>query len=354
GRTEIEQNIVELNRTRNSKTALILNVINLHDDLTTLRDLISTTENPDRISELQRQLEEKQEELNSKTADIERLIANPKIILTITELQDEIGALQKKAGNNTTGGRGEELQNRLDGLISEIDDKDGDITKLMLNIMTLQKLSNDLTTKKDKLQKYINELNEKNPTIAILILHSLLQAEEREHAFAQPEVRELLRTLQLKSEECSGLEERYENLKEEVNTQCDDLQRQLQQSQEDADRLQQQLHKKDANLKQLQQQSEEQIRENNSLVLLSPLAISLQNEKNKLEDNVQDLQNRLSNVEDKTIYARQVILDPNPAHPRIALSADDTRTSTSEEIQNVPDHPSRFNVVLAVLGTTGF
>lgn len=44
-----------------------------------------------------------------------------------------------------------------------------------------------------------------------------------------------------------------------------DLQRQLQQSQEDADRLQQQLHEKDANHKTLQQELEEMRREKNKL-----------------------------------------------------------------------------------------
>lgn len=46
--------------------------------------------------------------------------------------------------------------------------------------------------------------------------------------------------------------------------------------------------------------------------------------------------------------------DPNTANPRIALSADNTEMSTGEEIQNVQDHPGRFNVVLAALGKTGF
>ncbi|XP_035526785.1 protein Hook homolog 2-like [Morone saxatilis] len=78
-KTEFEQKIAELNRTADSKAALILTMINLHDELNTLRELISTSGDPERIAELQRQLEEKQEDLNSKTADIERLIPSPKI-----------------------------------------------------------------------------------------------------------------------------------------------------------------------------------------------------------------------------------------------------------------------------------
>ncbi|XP_034742911.1 zinc-binding protein A33 [Etheostoma cragini] len=124
--------------------------------------------------------------------------------------------------------------------------------------------------------------------------------------------------------------------------------------------MQQQLREKDANLKQLQQQLEQQIREN-SLVLFSraecrefTVVLPPPKTNDAFLSFFSDLQNRLSNVEDKTIYARQVILDPNTAQPRIALSADNTSISTSEEIQNVPDHPSRFDVVPAVLGTNGF
>ena len=82
----------------------VLNVISLHDELRTLRELISTADDPDRIrgewsqfwgffsaslsfhchhhcllTELTRQLEKKQDDLNSKTADIQTLVANPRI-----------------------------------------------------------------------------------------------------------------------------------------------------------------------------------------------------------------------------------------------------------------------------------
>ncbi|KAI4810261.1 hypothetical protein KUCAC02_019101 [Chaenocephalus aceratus] len=82
--------------------------------------------------------------------------------------------------------------------------------------------------------------------------------------------------------------------------------------------------------------------------------LDLQNEKNNLEDIVQDLQNKLSDVDDKTIYATKSTLDPNTANPRILLSADNAEMSTTEHIQNVPDHPGRFNIALAVLGMVGF
>ncbi|KAJ4937121.1 hypothetical protein JOQ06_001703 [Pogonophryne albipinna] len=120
-----------------------------------------------------------------------------------------------------------------------------------------------------------------------------------------------------------------------------------------------QMHEKDANHKTLQQELEEMRREKNKLQgayhsLFNRLELNLQNEKNNLEDIVQDLQNKLSDVDDKTIYATKSTLDPNTANPRILLSADNAEMSTTEHIQNVPDHPGRFNIALAVLGMVGF
>lgn len=46
--------------------------------------------------------------------------------------------------------------------------------------------------------------------------------------------------------------------------------------------------------------------------------------------------------------------DPNTAHPRISLSADNSEMSSTEEVQNVPDLPGRFDVVLAAVGSIGF
>ncbi|KAK1879475.1 Laminin-like protein epi-1 [Dissostichus eleginoides] len=205
-KTEFEQKISELNTAGNHKAALVLNVINLQYELKTLRDLIATSTDPQRVSELQGQLENKQDELNSKTADIERLIANPKIILMIIELQSEIWDLQK-VPNETTAGRVDEFQDRVDGLLSVIDDKGDDNTKLMLTIMRLKsrveqlqrqlsdlqtsqtsqkiQLTKDLTSKQDELQKYINELTEKDETNAKLILkitdlHNQLRNLEKE------------------------------------------------------------------------------------------------------------------------------------------------------------------------------
>ncbi|KAF3698963.1 Zinc-binding protein A33 [Channa argus] len=602
--TEFEQRIAELNRTGDSKAALVLKVMNLHDELMNRRDLILTTKDPEMKS-----------------------------ILTIIELQNEIRDLQKTDTDGTKRNRVEELYNRVHGFISEIDDGDNETLKLTLKILTLQsqieqlkkhfsndklvnatqvtELKNDLASKKNELQKYINDLDRENKTNANLILtitslknqlrnlqlenqdeneavsatitklREQLRTKEEEHFQDQAEIKglqnelddkmhELLSktdtvtslelqkviyeknnelankteelkarssqaqrllqiiTLQTQIEKLSieaindtdyekivvlqgymsdligGIQDENDentklmfqilaqqdeiarlkkqeetqtnaqlkkigaaqimelhwkiqpledeisyleqtnaenvaelqtklsltkrqlqdselrlkdldtknfnsNLKQEVENlktccietnDCGDVHRQLQQSQEDADRLQQQLQdkdthlnqmqeelveqarvtetlqsdysnlerqfqqsqdmvdnlqkqllEKDASLNQLKQELEERTTENNKL---EEDYNNLQNEKNKLEESLQDLQNKLSDVEDPTIHTRKIVFDPNTAHPRIALSADNTEMSTRVEAQNVPDYPGRFDVDLAVLGTTGY
>ncbi|XP_031710651.1 putative leucine-rich repeat-containing protein DDB_G0290503 isoform X2 [Anarrhichthys ocellatus] len=264
-KTELEQKIAELNRTGDSKAALILNVMNLHEDLKTLTDLISTAEDPDKISGLQRQLEKKQHELNSQ---IERRIPNPKIFLLIIKLQNELWDLEK---NETTGGHVEELQSRVDGLISEIEDKEVDNTKRMLKIMTLQsqverlqrqllqttqvtQLTNELTTKKDELQKYVNDLNEKNPANAQLILtitdlqnqlrklekerpdegqttsaavtklREQLTAKVEEHSRDQAEINALQNKLNQTKAQCSSFDHTLNDLQNDLDVKMKELQ----------------------------------------------------------------------------------------------------------------------------------
>ncbi|XP_018533038.1 interaptin isoform X4 [Lates calcarifer] len=266
-KTEFEQKIAELNRTEDSKAALILSVINLHNELKTLRDLIPTTADPERISELQRQLEEKQVELNSKTEDIERLIPNPKIILTIIELQNEIWDLQKYPTNATTNNRITELQDRVDGLISEISDKDNENMKLTLNIITLKsqveqlqrqlsdlqtvkasqvtQLKNDLTMKENELQKYASELNEKNQATARLILkitdlnsqlRKLQQEKQNDNQTTSAAITKLREQLKIKVEEHIRDQEEIKALENKLNeteAQCSNFEQKIKDLQND-------------------------------------------------------------------------------------------------------------------------
>ncbi|KAL0176854.1 hypothetical protein M9458_029184, partial [Cirrhinus mrigala] len=47
-------------------------------------------------------------------------------------------------------------------------------------------------------------------------------------------------------------------------------------------------------------------------------------------------------------------LDPNTAHPWLTLSTDLTSVSYSDEDQDVPDNPERFDKSPCVLGSEGF
>ncbi|XP_027138980.1 restin homolog isoform X2 [Larimichthys crocea] len=272
-KTEFEQNIAELKRAGDSKAALILKVINLHDELKTLKKLISTTNDLETISALQRQLEERQLNLNSTTTDIERLIANPKTILTIIEVQNEIWDLEKKPANETNSEHLKELQDRVDGLITEIDENES--TKLLLKIITLQsqvehllkqlsehqegqntqttQLNNDLSTKNEELQKMINDLNEKHQKNAALILtvtdlqkqlknleeekfsagqkdsatitklREQLKKKEEEHTHDQTEIKALQNQLNQTEARCSGINQKLNELQNDLDAKMKEL-----------------------------------------------------------------------------------------------------------------------------------
>ncbi|XP_073692731.1 E3 ubiquitin-protein ligase TRIM39-like [Garra rufa] len=56
----------------------------------------------------------------------------------------------------------------------------------------------------------------------------------------------------------------------------------------------------------------------------------------------------------KQLYAVDVILDPNTAHPKLALSKDRKQVSHGEFWRDVPNNPERFDTSPCVLGMDGF
>ncbi|XP_068593922.1 uncharacterized protein acin1a [Cebidichthys violaceus] len=420
-----------------SVTSLALQVSTLTLQLEELKKRLQNTESETKINEqkLQKIIDEKNNELSKKTAELKAISAQPQRLLQIIAIQTQIERLVNVATNETNYDKIRALQDHLNYLIDGIQDENNENTKLMFKILAqqdeiarLEKQEKSQTQAaleiikdlEDELERVRNQIKEEtleldssdtwiaNLSAQIMELHKKIKPLEDEISdlkeTSDENVRELrkrldltkkqlqdselllkdadtknfnqimeiaglrtqlkkaqkqasqaaennideLKRLQTQERENKRLTKTNKDLKQEVkelkmccaddvNTQCDDLQRQLQQSQEDADRLQQQLHKKEATVKQLQQELEEQNRKNN-----------------KLQDDYDKLQNKVRDVEDKTISARQMILDPNTAHPRITLSADYTEMSTSDVTQDVPNHPGRFDVNLAILGTIGF
>ncbi|KAM7377055.1 hypothetical protein PAMA_013711 [Pampus argenteus] len=76
----------------------------------------------------------------------------------------------------------------------------------------------------------------------------------------------------------------------------------------------------------------------------------------KLEDTLKSEMDGLKRKEMKRMqkYEVDVVLDPNTAHPNIALSADGKQVGRSELLHIVPDNPQRFDPVICVVSKKGF
>ncbi|XP_047446408.1 centromere-associated protein E [Mugil cephalus] len=254
-KTEFELKIAELNKTDDWKVALILNVINLHDEIVALTNEVSTSEDRETITELRKQLAKKQEELNSKTEDIERLIPNPNIT-KIIELQKEILVLQSEDTNGTAGSYIIVLQSQLDNLIGELGDRRHKNIKLMLKILTLQsqvkhlqrllsnsqtlasgritQLTNDLRSTMKELEGNVSELKKKNKDNADLILsitnlqiqlRELEKEKETEGQTSAATISRLRKQLSIKVEEYSRDQVVIQELREKLNqteSECSD------------------------------------------------------------------------------------------------------------------------------------
>ncbi|XP_017276390.1 putative leucine-rich repeat-containing protein DDB_G0290503 [Kryptolebias marmoratus] len=187
---ELDQKLSGLGRTEDSKAALILKVISLHAELRALEEQISASVDAEVISNLRAQLQEKQGELNSKTADVQGLVKNPQLILQIVKLQNDIWELQIKSSHSSADNR-TELQKTINDLINEISDQGQDNTKQMLKIVTLwsqvehlqallsnemldpaavTQLTAELTARDRELSQHISELTKKNQANAHLFL----------------------------------------------------------------------------------------------------------------------------------------------------------------------------------------
>ncbi|XP_035527179.1 E3 ubiquitin-protein ligase TRIM39 [Morone saxatilis] len=360
----------------NENTKLMFKILAQQEEIVRLKKQNETQAQAEleKIKDLENELEDIRTQIKDKTLGLDSSdmrIANlsaqiMELHKKIKPLEDEISYLKEENAENV-----EELQKRLDLSNRQLQDSELRLKEAdALNFNSIMEIA-DLRAKVKEARKLGSRVAKQN----INELEQQIQTQQRENKKLENTNKDLKQEIKELKMCCN-----------DANTQCDDLQRQLQQSQEDADRLQQQLHEKDANLKQLQQELEKQTTENNnlqheysnlerqqqqtqesvdflqqqlhdkdaSLKQLQQDYYSLQDEKDKLENDLQELQNRVADVDDKTIHPRKMTFDPNTANPRIALSADNSEMTTSIEIQDVPDHPGRFDVLLAVLGKTGF
>ncbi|CAG5897138.1 unnamed protein product [Menidia menidia] len=266
-RTELEQKIAELNRT-DADGALVLSVINLQAELMILRKRISSSDNEEEISKLQRELEQKQQELNSKTREVERVITSPQTVLEIIELQREIWSLQNQNTSGTIDAI-KVLQNRVDDLIGQIDDKTQAGMKQMMTIVALQtevdylktllsnvrtletsrvtELTNQLNSKEDVLKQYVSELNEKNQesaklTVVITGLQNQLRKiekdKESEGKTASATISKLREQLRIKEEEngrCQALIKSLQHSLNQTEAECSVHEQKIQGLQTDLD-----------------------------------------------------------------------------------------------------------------------
>ncbi|XP_054483171.1 putative leucine-rich repeat-containing protein DDB_G0290503 [Anoplopoma fimbria] len=233
--------------------------------------------------------------------------------------------------------------------ISEIDDKEVDNTKLMLKIMTLQsqvewlkrqlsdlemvqsnkvtQLTNDLTTKKNELQEYINELNEKNQANAQLILtttelqNQIRKLEREKHNEGQATsaaVTKLREQLKEKVEEHSRDQAEINALQNKLNqteAQCSSSEHNLKDLQNDLD----------YKMKELQSKSES----------VSSLALQV----STLTLQLEELKRRLQNTESETkIKELQKMINEK----------DTELTKITEELKARSAQPLRILQIIAV------
>ncbi|XP_060941145.1 centromere-associated protein E isoform X1 [Limanda limanda] len=324
-KTEFEQKIAELNRTVDSKAAIILNVINLHGELTTLMIPISTTKDPDRLSDLHRQVEEKKKEFHSKTADMKRLIVNHNLIQSINELQQEIWELQESGFSEMTRNQERELQTRLDGLIREINNKGDESIKLMLKIMTLQsqvkqlqrqllqhhmvknatvaQLEKDLSTKEKELKKSVDELTEENPANAQLIvtitdltnrLRKLQQETRGGGITTSATITKLMKQLKIKEEEHFRDQVEITALQNELNqttAQCSSFGKKIQELQTDLDEKLRKLQSESDSVTSLALQV--------STITMQQEELKRQLQNTDSEAKIQELQKRIEEINNK-------------------------------------------------------
>ncbi|PWA17566.1 hypothetical protein CCH79_00011423 [Gambusia affinis] len=379
----LEAKIEELKNKSDTVTSL---VSTLTVQLEELKKQLESSASQTKVEELQKIIDQKSAELDKVTEELKQRSTQSQRLLQIIAVQVEIDRLVTVASNESDytkiqafkiltqkdeiarlkkemesqlGAQAEKIKG-LENLLESIMELNEKIVPLQQeisdlnqtfaeNLAELQERLNFAQKKLQNTEAQLKQADERNFKLVMDIANlraELKKAKEETSITAKKKVAALEQQLRTQDKENRKLESNNRDLKQQMeeletccnaNTHCEDVQRQLQQSQEDADRLHQQLQEKDGALRKLQRDFELQ-----------------QREKERLQEDYNNVVAKLTNVEDRTIYNTKLTWDPNTAHPRLVFFSNNTEVSTTNDVRQFQDNPSRFDVVLAVLGSTGF
>ncbi|XP_013855303.1 E3 ubiquitin-protein ligase TRIM69, partial [Austrofundulus limnaeus] len=277
-----------------------------------------------RVNELENELENIKIQIEQKTDQVTIpgiRIAN--LSAEILELQSKIQPLEEELSDlkETYETNLAELQERLNTATIQLQDDELLLKQSNSRIFDLLTQISDLKTQLKNAKKQAS----KPATQSIADLEEKLKTQQRESKKLESANKNLKQEVEALRARCP------------VNADCGDLQRQLQQSQKDADYYHKLTQEKENALKNLRHNFD-----------------ALAQEKTRLQQDYDNLLKKQINLEDQTIQTSLMTMDPNTANPRIVLSADGTQVSTTDSPLQVQDSPGRFDVSLAVLGSTGY
>ncbi|XP_029561332.1 putative leucine-rich repeat-containing protein DDB_G0290503 isoform X1 [Salmo trutta] len=337
---ELDALIATIEEKNNGNCKQILQIIALQNQVTRLQrqELEFNQSSEAKIAELENQLQETRDQLNEKKDELKITDSRiPQLIAEIMGLRNKLTELERTLSElkQTSSDKMEDLQSLLKQKSKQLEENttqlravDAKNAEQILKIIELQKEMKAIQTEASKAKdKSASEISE---------IQKQLKAKEKLNARLDSKNRELEKFQKEIKMEC-----------DEIQHRCKEVQLQNDQNQEDLLKMQQQLQEKEAAFNRLQQQLRDSKDDN---ARLQGRNKGLQEENDKLKMNLQD-----PLVDPETIvHSTKVALDPDTAHPKIILSADETEMSVAQQRQNVPNNPGRYDLSLAALGKTGF
>ncbi|XP_035526786.1 E3 ubiquitin-protein ligase BRE1-like 2 [Morone saxatilis] len=213
---QLDRKISELRGNRDAGSNM-LELVSVHSKITMIQRLISVHIEKSRTNTIdyQRQWRQKAELLKRKISQLNREESNTDLTKEIFKLQTEIENLRQLLSNakKTSDFQLKELRvilekekKQQENVQKQLEETDYAQAQLIMTIISTMKELRELA---------VDQPDQTTSTSDATTLQTVLQTKEREYTKAQAEIKELQRKLQLKSEECAGLEERYEQVKTE-------------------------------------------------------------------------------------------------------------------------------------------